>query len=83
MEPRQPVLVVAAYSALLLAALQAFGPQRGAAYAPLPKWRRNARRPSCLDLIALLRNEAAQNPQLLSDLGFRLDSPQLVNAAAA
>jgi hypothetical protein len=81
--PRQPVLVVAAYSALLLAALQAFGPERGAAYAALPKWRRNARRPSCLDLIALLRNEAAQNPKLLSDLGFRLDSQQLVSAAAA
>jgi hypothetical protein len=67
----------------LLAALQAFGPERGAAYAPLPKWRRTARRPSCLDLVALLRNEAAQNPALLSNLGFRLDSQQLLNAAAA
>src|SRR5258706_16033337 len=33
----------------------------GEAYAQLPKWRRNARRPSCLDLITLLRkdNDAA------------------------
>jgi hypothetical protein len=48
--PKQPVLTVAAYSALLLASLQAFGAERGEAYAPLPKWRRSARRPSCLDL---------------------------------
>ena len=43
--PRQPALIVAAYSALMLAALQAFGPQRGPAYAALPRWRRNAKRP--------------------------------------
>jgi hypothetical protein len=81
--PRQPVLVVAAYSALLLAALQAFGPARGPAYAALPKWRRHAKRPSCLDLITLLRNEAAQHPELVANLGFQLDSQQLVAAAAA
>ncbi len=50
--PKQPVLAVAAYSALLLASLEAFGAQRGLAYAPLPKWRRQARRPSCLDLLS-------------------------------
>lgn len=81
--PRQPVLVVAAYSALLLAALQAFGPQRGSAYAPLPKWRRRARRPSCLDLVTLLRSEATQHPELVAHLGVQLDSQQLVVAAAA
>src|SRR5215472_15969797 len=32
--PKQPVLVVAAYSALLLASLQAFGIERGQAYQP-------------------------------------------------
>ncbi|HEY2933382.1 MAG TPA: hypothetical protein VGK99_16710, partial [Acidobacteriota bacterium] len=47
--PRQPVLAVAAYSALLLASLQTFGAERGSAYATLPKWRRHAKRPSCLD----------------------------------
>src|SRR5579872_4235552 len=35
--PKQPVLAVAAYSALLLAALQAFGAERGEAYAQLPR----------------------------------------------
>ncbi len=60
--PKQPVLAVAAYSALLLASLIAFGPKRGEAYAALPKWRRNAKRPSCWDLITLLRHEIAQQP---------------------
>ena len=35
--PKQPALVVAAYSALLLAALQAFGTERGTAYQALPQ----------------------------------------------
>ena len=81
--PRQPVLAVAAYSALMLAALKVFGAGRGQAYAQLPRWRRNARRPSCLDLVTLLRKEAAQHPELLAELGFQIDSGQLVGAAAA
>lgn len=81
--PKQPVLTVASYSALLLASLRAFGPERGAAYAHLPKWRRNARRPSCLDLITLLRKEMSQQPQLLAPLGFKITDPALVQAAAA
>ena len=81
--PRQPVLAVAAYSALMLAALKVFGAARGQAYAELPRWRRNARRPSCLDLVTLLRKEATQRPDLLAELGFQADSSQLVGAAAA
>jgi hypothetical protein len=81
--PRQPVLAVAAYSALLLASLLAFGAERGAAYAHLPKWRRNARRPSCLDLITLLRKEMAQQPALLAPFGFQTTDSGLVRAAAA
>jgi hypothetical protein len=81
--PKQPVLAVASYSALLLASLQAFGAERGKPYAELPKWRRKARRPSCLDLITLLRKEMAQQPQLLAPLGFTITDPALVQAAAA
>src|ERR1700687_2319497 len=81
--PKQPVLVVAAYSALLLAALKVFGAERSTAYAPLPKWRRNARRPSCLDLITLLRKEMAEQPQLLAPFGLTINHPALVQAAAA
>lgn len=81
--PKQPVLAVAAYSALLLASLLAFGAERGKAYAELPKWRRNARRPSCLDLITLLRKEMAQQPQLLTPLALNTTDSGLVQAAAA
>jgi hypothetical protein len=81
--PKQPVLAVAAYSALLLASLQAFGAERGGAYADLPRWRRNARRPSALDLITLLRKEMAQQPQLLAPFAFEISDHALVHAAAA
>lgn len=81
--PKQPALAVAAYSALLLASLRAFGPGRGSDYPELPKWRRNARRPSCLDLIALLRDEAAKQPPELSILDVQTSAKQLVAAAAA
>ena len=81
--PKQPVLAVAAYSALLLAGLKAFGPQRGPAYAALPKWRRNARRPSCLDLVTLLRKEMAEQPDLLAPFGFEISTKTLVQSACA
>ena len=81
--PKQPVLAVAAYSALLLASIRAFGAERGSAYAELPKWRRRARRPSCLDLIALLRSEMAEQPETLAPLGFQITEPGMVQAAAA
>jgi hypothetical protein len=81
--PKQPALVVASYSALMLAALKAFGPARGEAYAALPKWRSSAKRPSCLDLSTLLRKEAEHHPQLLETLGFQISSTHLVAAAAA
>jgi hypothetical protein len=81
--PKQPVLAVAAYSALLLASLQAFGAERGEAYAQLPKWRRKVRRPSALDLVTLLRKEMAEQPELLAPLGFQITDQALVRAAAA
>jgi DDE superfamily endonuclease len=81
--PKQPSFAVACYSALLLASLQTFGPQRGAAYAALPKWRRHARRPSCLDLVTLLRKEMAEHPELLQSLDIQLTDRSLNAAAAA
>jgi len=81
--PKQPVLVVAAYSALLLASLIAFGTERGEAYAQLPKWRRHAKRPSCLDLITLLRKEMAEHPEILSSYDVQPSDRGLVAAAAA
>jgi hypothetical protein len=81
--PRQPAFVVAAYSALLLAALETFGVVRGDAYEPLPKWRRNAQRPSCLDLITLLRKEVATHQHLLQPLGLQFSWQTLGLTAAA
>jgi hypothetical protein len=81
--PKQPALVVAAYSALLLAALETFGIERGAAYQQLPKWRRKAHRPSCLDLVTLLRKEMVEHPELIEPLGFQLTDHTLTQAAAA
>jgi hypothetical protein len=81
--PKQPVLAVAAYSALLLASLLAFGAERGNAYAQLPKWRHKARRPSCLDLVTLLRKEMTEKPRLLIPFGLTITNPGIVEAAAA
>lgn len=81
--PKQPALVVAAYSALLLASLQTFGVERGKAYHPLPKWRRHARRPSCLDLVTLLRKEIVDHPELIADLKLQIGDRDLTQAAAA
>ena len=55
--PRQPAFAVASYSLLLLAGLLEFGPGRSDRFIPFPKWRKNAKRPSALDLITLLRKE--------------------------
>jgi len=81
--PKQPVLAVAAYSALLLAGLLAFGEARGRAYAPLPAWRRKAKRPSCLDLVALLRKEVFQYPQAVLPLDMFISPDHSIAAAAA
>lgn len=57
-----PALLVAMYSWLILAGLKCYGPRREAVYEPLPKWRRGAKRPSCLDLVTLLRKQLAEKP---------------------
>jgi hypothetical protein len=54
---RLPQFQVAAYSLLLLASLLSTGFQRTADYLTLPKWRRQAARPSLLDLLNLLRHQ--------------------------
>lgn len=81
--PKQPAFVVASYSALLLASLQAFGAERTQAYAPLPKWRRRAARPSALDLITLLRKEMTENPEMVAPLSLNPTDRKHVAAAAA
>ena len=81
--PRQPVFAVASYSALMLAGLLTFGAARTSRFETLPKWRRKASRPSCLDLVTLLRKEMTENPELLAPFGINTSWEQLGRGAAA
>ena len=64
--PRLHPAVVATYAMLTLAALDSYGPQRVAAFPPLPLWRRRKPqlRASQVDLITLLRNDLAAHGPL-------------------
>jgi len=80
--PRQPTMAVAAYAALLMASLEVFGAGRSTVYEQLPKWRRNAKRPSCHDLVTVLRREMmARTAEGLPAL--RVEPRRAVLAAAA
>ena len=78
-----PALLVAMYSWLLLAGLDAYGPTRTAQYEPLPKWRRHSKRPSCLDLVTLLRKQLAENPTKFATGSAAPTYSSMVAAAAA
>jgi hypothetical protein len=80
---RLPAFMVASYAFLMLASLQAFGPTRTQTYLQPPKWqRRRRRRPSCLDLLAKLREEARDNPARYGPLGFTPDLERILLRAA-
>lgn len=68
--PRVPSFLVATYAALILSGVISCGGKRGDEFEPLPKWRKNSRRPSCLDLITRLRYEINNSPHKLEILGF-------------
>ena len=78
-----PALLVAMYSWLVLAGLHCYGPTRTQAYEPLPKWRRGAKRPSCLDLVTLLRKQLAEKPVTFSTAQAPPPYQTMVGAAAA
>jgi hypothetical protein len=78
-----PALLVAMYSWLLLAGLHCYGPQRTEVYAPLPKWRRGAKRPSCLDLVTLLRKQLAEHPLKLPTANAAPTYRTMVGTSAA
>jgi hypothetical protein len=80
---RQPALVVAAYSALLLAGLEAYGPTRTSVYRGLPKWRRPSARPSCQDLVTLLRQQWHERPSLAAAHDSTSRYTQMILSAAA
>jgi hypothetical protein len=81
--PRQPAFVVAIYSVILLAAISCFGVNRTNDYLPLPKWRKNAPRPSLQDLLAIVRKEIVENPQQLEGFGVKTSAKTLIITASA
>src|SRR3954454_8940247 len=80
---RQPALVVAAYRALLLASLETYGATRSEVYRLLPKWRRKSQRPSCLDLVTLLRQQWHERPKTVAALEAHSSYQQMILSAAA
>jgi hypothetical protein len=80
---RVPAFLVAAYSFLLLASLEAYGATRTDEYIQPPKWQRRRMRPSCLDLLNLLRKEAYSHPEMLRHLDINLQLESAVFKAAA
>ena len=66
-----------------MAGLECYGPRRTEAYAPLPKWRRGAKRPSCLDLVTLLRQQLGQCPVKFATANSPPTYQNMVLAAAA
>ena len=80
---RLPAFMVASYAFLMLASIQAFGPTRTDAYLQPPRWqRRRRRRPSCLDLLTKLREEARDNPDRYAPLGFTPNLEHILFRAA-
>jgi hypothetical protein len=78
-----PALLVAMYSWLLLAGLKCYGPTRSEHYEPLPKWRSHAKRPSCLDLVRLLRRQLAEHPLKFPTGEKKVTQEAMLRAAAA
>jgi hypothetical protein len=78
-----PALLVAMYSWLLLAGLKCYGPKRTEVYAPLPKWRRGAKRPSGLDLVTLLRKQLVDHPTTFATGKAPVTYQTLVGAAGS
>ena len=65
---KTPALLIAAYSMMLLASLSCFGPSRGDNYLPQPRWRKGSVRPSCNDLVNLMRKELRSADSLQKSL---------------
>lgn len=78
-----PALLVAMYSWLLLAGLACYGPRRTGDFEPLPKWRRKAKRPSCLDLVTLLRRQLDEQPTSFATATTPPTYQAMVGTAAA
>ena len=77
---RQPVMQVATYSAMHLAALKVYGAGRPDDFGPLPKYQRDKSRASCQEMIRHLRNEVVNKAE---ELPFELKITEKSILAAA
>ena len=68
---------------LLLGGLKCYGPTRTEVYEPLPKWRRGAKRPSCMDLVTLLRKQLVEKPVKFPTAEAPATAKVMVGTAAA
>jgi hypothetical protein len=66
----QPGLCVAAYSALLLASIQAYGDKPHADFGEEAAWRPQPKRNSCRRLVGMLRSNLIEHPEKILELGI-------------
>ena len=69
---KQPALLIAAYSIMLLAGLKCYGTERSEHFLPQPIWRKGSVRPSCNDLVNLMRRDLAANTLLINMLNLNI-----------
>ncbi len=79
--PRHPAFAVAVYAMLLIAGLRQYGPGRPQDCIALPKWRKNARRASILDLITLVRMQVNET-QISNGLNEKIAQNMIPYACA-
>lgn len=70
---KTPALLIAAYSIMLLMSLKCYGIHRSDNYLPQPKWRKGSVRPSCNDLVNLMRKELTSDYDLQNQLQIDLN----------
>ena len=84
--PRLHAFVAATYSNLLLASIIRFKDQRDPDCFPeRPIWRRRDEcgRPSCLDLLALLREEVLDQPEMVKPFGINPNEKTITSKVAS
>lgn len=84
--PRLPAFIAACYSLLLLSSILRFKDQRDPnVFVEKPKWRRyeEQRRPSCIDLMALIRKEVLETANWPPEMPFKPNETNIILKAAA
>ena len=70
---KAPALLIAAYSIMLLMSLKCYGIHRSDDYLPQPKWRKGSVRPSCNDMVNLMRRELEADKELQDELNLNIN----------